>query len=145
MNDFVLIGGQAMIHLGLNRTTLDHDYLGLVPDNKRTFVKIPGGHICNASVDKFFMKIYLKEKGNEVATPQSMLELKCRSFVERWRNGHFEKANNIDVSDITFLVNEYAVTSFPILSRNWDLSIGEKKELKKIIKEAKKTKENIPV
>ena len=80
----VLIGGKALVELGSSRSTNDVDYL--VNDKSTTemfvFDTENNTDYINANGHKFFSEIFEIEKCNEIATPQSLLELKAFSFVQ---------------------------------------------------------------
>jgi len=129
----ILIGGRALVALGSSRSTLDTDYL---VDNKKTremFIKDEDNNIdyINANGNKFFNEIYKIEKGNVIATPQSLLELKAYALVQHCQNFNFQKADDCEY-DIKFLVRKFNLKNVEIVSKY--LNDSEMKEVLKVIK-----------
>lgn len=134
----LMIGGQALAKLGSSRTTLDTDYLVSVPGKPAFFHNKPAAvDYCNAAGNKFFAAIWKMEAKNkgEIASAQSLLELKAYSLVQHCLNGHFQKADN-DEFDIKFLVRNFNVNEIKIANKF--MTAGELSEIEKIIKSVKK-------
>lgn len=135
----LMIGGQALVKLGSNRSTLDTDYLINDLTNNNAFIhdKVENRDYCNAAANKFFAEIWKMEAKNigELASPQALLELKAYSFVQHCLNGHFRKADDAEF-DIKFLVRNFNLTIIKIANKY--ISTGELSEVEKIIKSVKK-------
>lgn len=135
----LMIGGQALVKLGSNRSTLDTDYLINDLPNKNAFIHDKAENIdyCNANGNKFFAEIWKMEAKNigEIASPQALLELKAYSFVQHCLNGHFRKADDAEF-DIKFLVRNFNLTGVKIANKY--ISSGELSEVEKIIKSVKR-------
>jgi hypothetical protein len=127
----VLIGGRALVALGSNRITADTDYL-IDEAGKSTFVHDEAENVdyCNAAKNKFFAAIWKKEKGNTIASPQSLFELKAYAFVQHCQNFNFKKADDCEF-DMKFLVRTFGVKDCPIAKKH--ISEGEYSEIVKII------------
>jgi len=130
----VLIGGQALTALGSTRNSLDTDYLVNIEGNPEPFITGPNIDLINANGHKFFMEIWNLEKENSMATPQSLLELKCFAFVQHCLNGNWQKADDAEY-DIKFLVRKFGLKEIKIVSKY--LSLGELSEVNKVIKSVK--------
>ncbi len=104
----VLIGGAALVELGSSRRTSDTDYLVNDITTKEMFIFDTENNIdyINANGHKFFSEIFEIEKENEVASPQSLLELKAFSFVQHLKNMNWKKVADCEF-DMAFLVREY--------------------------------------
>lgn len=130
----LMIGGQALSKLGSNRTTLDTDYLVNDLTSKLAFTHDKENNVdyCNANGNKFFAEIWKMEAKNdgEIASAQSLLELKAYSFVQHCLNGFFKKADDAEF-DIKFLVREFNLNSVKIVKKY--VSAGELSEIEKII------------
>ncbi len=141
--DKILIGGRALIALGSSRNTLDIDYLVNYPDSPSAFLQEAGVDYCNAGGSepgaRFFAEIYKQEKGREIASPQSLLELKAFAFVQHCRNGHWQKADDAEY-DMKFLVRKFKLTGVKIVPKYLDQ--GAMIEIEKIIDSVVK-RENI--
>ena len=135
----LMIGGQALVKLGSNRSTSDTDYLINDLTNQNAFIHDKDENIdyCNADANKFFAEIWKMESKNfgELASPQALLELKAYSFVQHCLNGHFRKSDDAEF-DIKFLVRNFNLTGIKIA--NNFISAGELSEVEKIIKSVKK-------
>lgn len=131
----ILIGGQALVKLGSSRSTNDTDYLINDTTNPKSFIHDIENNIdyINANGNKFFAQIYANEAGKEIASPQSLLELKAYSFVQHCQNGNWNKVNN-DEHDMKFLIINYGLTSVKIANKF--ISSGELFEVNKVIKSA---------
>ncbi len=126
----ILIGGRALVALGSSRNTLDIDYLVDIPESKEAFIHENGVDYCNASGMKFFREIYKLETGRQMASPQSLLDLKAFAWVQHTLNGNFRKADEAEF-DIKFLVREFNLTSLGVVRKY--LADGERAEVEKII------------
>ena len=103
-----LIGGEALKRLGSSRHTRDIDFLVNFPGDDRAFIKLEGADLINANGNDFFAQVWDMEKGNMsgMASPKSLLELKCYAFVQHCLNGHWQKADDAEY-DIKFLVRKF--------------------------------------
>jgi hypothetical protein len=135
----LMIGGQALVKLGSNRTTADTDYLINDTTSKVAFLHDKEKNIdyCNANGNKFFAEIWKMEAKNngELASPQALLELKAYSLVQHCLNGFWKKADEAEF-DIKFLVREFNLTGVKIVKKF--ISAGELAEIEKIIKSVRK-------
>lgn len=129
----ILIGGQALRNLGSDRFTNDLDYLVNDTSTKEAFICSESVDYLNANGNRLFSEIFEIENGNEIATPQSLLELKCYAFVQHCQNFNFAKADSCEY-DIKFLVRKFNV--YPKLVKKY-ISLGEFQEIEKIIKNIK--------
>ena len=127
----ILIGGKALVALGSSRSTKDTDYL-VCWNDKPMFINDPEANIdyINAAASNFFASIYESEKGNEIASPQALLELKAYAFVQHCQNMNFQKADDCEY-DIKFLVRNFDVKDLSRVEKV--LSNSELKEVQKII------------
>ena len=130
----ILVGGQALRNLGSDRHTEDTDYLVFDTTSKNAFLHEDGIDYLNANGNKFFAEVYEQEKGNEQATPQGLLELKCYAFVQHCQNFNFAKADACEY-DIKFLVRKFNV--YPKIVKKY-VTRGELSEIVKIINSVKK-------
>jgi hypothetical protein len=133
--DKILIGGRALIAYGSSRNTLDIDYLIDDKSSKEAFLHDNGIDYCNANGNNFFKAIYKIEKGREIATPQSLLELKAYAFVQHCQNFNFQKADDCEY-DIKFLVRKYGLKGIKTIKKY--LHSGELNEVEKIVKSVRK-------
>lgn len=135
----LMIGGQALVKLGSNRTTQDTDYLVSIAGKPVfSFDKEANVDYINAAGgNKFFAEVWEMESKNigEIASPQALLELKAYSFVQHCLNGHWKKADDAEF-DIKFLVREFGVTTVKIANKY--ISEGELSEVIKIIQSVRK-------
>lgn len=135
----LLIGGQALVKLGSNRTTLDTDYLINHPTSKLAFIHEKENDVdyCNAAGNKFFAEIWkLESKNNsEIASPQALLELKAYSLVQHCLNGFWRKADDAEF-DIKFLVREFNLSEIKIAKKY--IKEGELAEVMRVINSVKK-------
>jgi len=133
----LLIGGQKLRELGSSRHTDDSDYM-IYDKEKEMFSHdhIKNVDYINAAKNDFFMKIWKKEKDNKDMSLNSLLELKCYSFVQHCQNMNFQKADN-DEFDIKFLVRKL---NFCVYFNNVKhyISDGELSEITKIINSIKR-------
>lgn len=111
----ILIGGQALRTLGSDRHTEDYDYLINDKSNNKGFITSKEVDYLNANGNKFFAKIYKIEEGNEIASPQSLLELKVYAFVQHYQNFNFKKADSCEY-DIKFLVRRFGLKKVKIVN-----------------------------
>ena len=130
MQKQVLIGGQALVQLGSDRSTNDIDFLIFDKTNKEVFITSEKVDYLNAANNKFFNKIWENEKNNEVASPESLLELKAYSFVQHCQNMNWQKVANTEY-DMKFLVLKFGL-SLPTIVKSF-VSAGEYSEIEKII------------
>ena len=130
----VLIGGRALVALGSSRNTLDIDYLVDDKSTKEAFIHKDGQDYCNANGNKFFKQIYELEKNNQMASPQSLLELKAYGWVQHCLNGKWKKVTDYEY-DIKFLVQNCGVRALKIAPKY--LSEGELKEVTDFINSIK--------
>ena len=127
-----LIGGSALVALGSSRSTEDTDYLVNEVGKSMFFHDVENNiDYCNAAGSKFFAEIWNIEKDNEIATPQSLLELKAYAFVQHCQNFNFKKADDCEY-DIKFLVRHFNLTGCKIVTKY--ISQVEYSEVLKIIK-----------
>ncbi len=131
----ILIGGRAMIALGSSRNTLDIDYLVNDNEEEKMFIKADGEDYCNAAGFDLFKEIYEIEKGQIIASPQSLLELKAFAFVQHCRNGHWQKADDCEY-DMKFLVRKFNLSEIKIAKKYLDE--GAMLEINNIIKNVKR-------
>jgi len=138
MTKQILIGGQALKELGSDRFTDDMDFLVFDSRNQDAFITGTKVDYLNAAstsfAGRFFNEIYKIEKGNEIATPQSLLELKAFAFVQHCQNFNWKKVDSCEY-DIKFLVREYGLKSVSIV-KNY-ISGSELSEVVKIISSVK--------
>lgn len=132
--DKILVGGQALRELGSDRHTDDIDYLINDKSDSRAFITSEKVDLLNANGNSFFNEIYQIEKGNEIASPQSLLELKAYAFVQHFQNFNFAKADACEY-DIKFLVRTFGLISVKIVKKH--ISGGELSEVVKIINSVK--------
>lgn len=127
----ILIGGRALVELGSKRSTDDTDFLVSDSESTEDFIIDSENNIdyCNANGNKFFNEIYQIEKGNRIASSQSLLELKSYAFVQHCLLGHWQKADDSEY-DIKFLIRKYNLKGIKIASKH--LKTGELEEVNKI-------------
>jgi hypothetical protein len=133
----ILIGGKALNVYGSNRLTDDTDYLVFVKDNKKPFLKDQNKNIdyINGNGSNFFHEIYDIEKDNQIASPQSLLELKAYGYIQHRLNGNTKKAIEYEF-DMKYLALEFDLDSVTIAKKY--LSKPELEEVEAIIKSVKK-------
>lgn len=131
----ILVGGKALVSLGSSRSTEDTDYLVNLP-GQPMFINDDENNVdyLNAAGSSFFMEIFEAEKGNEIASPQALLELKAYALIQHCQNFNFQKADDCEY-DIKFLVRNFGVKSLSRLAKIVDPS--ELKEVQKIINNVK--------
>lgn len=129
-----MIGGQALVKLGSNRSTLDTDYLINDLSNDRAFLHDKENNIdyVNANGNKFFKAVWEMEADNigEIASPQALLELKAYSLVQHCKNGFWAKADDAEY-DMKFLVRIFSLKRVTVVKDF--ISAGEYSEVEKII------------
>ena len=125
-----LIGGQALRHYGHDRYTNDTDYLVNDKSTTQAFITSEEIDYINANGNKLFAEIFEIEKGNDVATPQSLFELKAYSFVQHCQNFNFAKADACEY-DMKFLAREFGCK--PVIVKKY-ITAGELSEVIKCIK-----------
>lgn len=114
----ILIGGQALKSLGSPRHTDDADYLVFDENKFDLFVFDEENNIdyMNGNSSNFFEEIYNKEKNNEVASVQSLFDLKAFSLLSHIRNFNKNKINDT-VFDLNFLKINFGVDSLKTLKK----------------------------
>ncbi len=133
-NQKTLIGGQALRILGSDRFTNDFNYLINDVDTKEAFITSEKVDYLNANGHNFFNDIYKIEKGNEIATPNSLLQLKAFAFVQHCQNFNWQKVDACEY-DIKFLVRKFNVRSLDIVKKY--VYAGELAEIQKVINSVK--------
>lgn len=126
----ILIGGRALVALGSSRNTHNIDYLVRVKGNKEPFLHDEGVDYCNANGLKFFNEVYRAESGRQMASPQSLLDLKAFAWVQLYQNKNYRKADDAEY-DIKFLCREFGLTGL-VYAKKY-LSEAELAEVMKII------------
>lgn len=126
----VLVGGAALRELGHDRYTDDMDYLCAVENDSRPFITGEGVDLINANGHKLFAEIFATEMNNDIATPQSLFDLKAFAFVQHCQNLNFAKADACEY-DLKFLARKY--NCVPMLVKKY-VSNGELSEINKVIK-----------
>jgi hypothetical protein len=115
----ILIGGQALREMGSSRYTNDVDYLVFDENSFEAFIFDKDNNIdyMNGNASNFAESIYNKEKGNNIATPQSLFELKAFSLLSHLRNFNAEKINTT-IFDLNFLAINFEIDmKMPTLSK----------------------------
>ena len=137
-NQKILIGGQALRQLGSDRHTNDFDYLVFDNSTNDAFITSCDVDYLNAASNsfagRFFNEIYKTEEGNEIASPQSLLELKAFAFVQHCQNFNWAKVDSCEY-DIKFLVRTFGLKSVKTVKKY--ISFGELMEVEKIINNVK--------
>lgn len=128
----ILVGGAALRSLGSSRHTNDTDYLVNDETTTNMFVFDKENNIdyLNANGSKFFAEIFKAEAGNEIASPQSLLELKSYALVQHCQNRNWEKADDCEF-DIKFLVRQFKLSNVSIVKKY--ITVGELSEVVKVI------------
>ena len=131
----ILIGGHALVTLGSSRSTSDIDYL-ISNSDMDLFTADEENNVdyINAAKSDFFNEIYQIEKNNEIASPQSLLELKAYALIQHCQNFNFQKADDCEY-DMKFLVRKFNLQGVEIVSKY--LAKSEIKEIEKIINSTK--------
>jgi hypothetical protein len=134
-----LIGGAALVKLGSSRSTSDVDYLINDTTSKEAFIFDTANNTdyINANGNDFFKAVWNVEKNNngEMATPQSLLELKAFAFVQHCQNRNWKKVNDTEY-DMKFLVLAFGLSELKIANKH--MNSGELFECMKVIKSATK-------
>lgn len=130
----ILIGGRALVALGSSRNTLDIDYLVNDRSTKEKFIHRDGVDYCNANGSKFFKAIYEAEKEHQIASPQSLLELKAYGWIQHSLNGNWKKVTDYEY-DIKFLVQNHGVRTLSVVKKY--VSQSEYEEIQKLINDVK--------
>ena len=130
----ILIGGQALRNIGSDRYTNDLDYLVNDISTTDTFITSKEVDFLNANGNKFFAEIFKIETGNEIASPQSLFELKVYAFVQHCQNFNFRKADSCEY-DMKFLVRKFGIKSSLVAKKY--ITSGEYSEVVKIINAVK--------
>jgi len=127
-----LIGGRALVALGSSRNTQDTDYLVDDKSTKEMFLCDKENNIdyLNANGSKFFSEIYKLEAGKDIASPQSLLELKAYALVQHCQNMNWQKADDCEY-DMKFLCRKFNLTETKIVNKY--LAKSELKEVAKVI------------
>lgn len=126
----VLIGGQALKLMGSTRHTNDSDYL-IFDTSLPMFSKDDSGNdLLNAAKSRFFLEIWKTESGKEMASPQSLLELKAYAIVQHCQNGNLQKADDCEF-DIRFLVRNHGAGKMKIACKY--MTTGQAGEINAII------------
>lgn len=136
-NQKILIGGRALVAIGSSRNTQDTDYLINDVTSKDPFIHDLENNIdyINANGHKFFAEIFKLEEGNQIASPQSLLELKAFSFVQHCKNMNWKKVADCEF-DISFLVREFNLSGVSIVKKY--VTPGEYQEIEKEINSVRK-------
>ena len=134
----ILIGGRALVALGSCRNTSDIDYLVDCKESREMFLHDEGIDYCNANGHPFFKALYKKEKGNQIASPQSLLELKAFAWVQHYQNANYNKANDAEY-DIKYLVINYGVHELKTVRKY--LADFECAEIEKMINSVRRKKD----
>ena len=135
MNNRILIGGQALRELGSSRFTNDVDYLIFDENSFEAFSFDKENNIdyMNGNSSNFAEEIYNKEKGNTIASPQSLFELKAFSLISHIRNFNADKINST-IFDLNFLNINFDINlNMPTLAK-----YVTKSEIEEILKEIRK-------
>jgi len=134
MSNQILIGGQALRNLGSDRYTNDIDYLVNDKSTKETFLTSEKVDYINANGNDFFASIYKLEEGKDIASAQSLLELKAYAFVQHCQNFNWKKVDACEY-DMKFLVRKFNLKAVKTV-KNF-ISAGELSEVKKVIASVK--------
>lgn len=132
IQDKILIGGRALNALGSSRNTLNTAYLAIVTNSADYFIRDSMNDIyyLNANGHKFFAEIFKIEKGNQVASAQSLLELEAYAFVQHCQNFNFQKAADAEYA-MKFLIRRFNLKDVSIVKEY--ISEGELSEVQKVI------------
>jgi len=130
MQHKVLIGGQALMRLGSSRSSLDMDYLVNDESTTQVFIHTDEADYINANGHKFFNEIWEAEKDRDIASPQSLLELKSFSFVQYCLNRDWQKADDAEY-DIKFLCRKFLLKN--VYTVNKYITNGQLQEINKVI------------
>jgi|SRR5690606_9180697 len=129
----ILIGGKALNVYGSNRLTEDTDYLIFDKDSHKPFLKDESKNIdyINGNGSNFFNEIYTIEQDNQIASPQSLLELKAYGYIQHRLNGNTRKAIEYEY-DLKFLALEFGLKEVKVVKKY--ISKAELEEIEGIIK-----------
>ena len=130
----ILIGGQALRKLGSDRHTTDIDYLINDKSTKEAFIVSEKVDLLNANGNKLFAEIYKGKGGNEIASPQSLLDLKAYDVVQQCQNMNWQKVDSTEY-DMRFLVRKFGLKTVKIANKH--MTSGELSEVMKVIKNVK--------
>ncbi len=135
-NEKILIGGAALVKYGSSRSTNDTDYLVCDTDSQEAFIIDVDNNVdyCNANGDGFFKIIFEIEKEKKIASPQSLLELKCYALVSHCHNAKWQKADDCEY-DIKFLCRKFGLAGTKHVQKF--VTKGEFSEILKIIESVK--------
>ena len=133
----ILIGGAALRELGSSRSTLDTDYLINDLTTSKAFIcdHINNVDYVNANGHQFFNEVFQIEKDNDIASPQSLLELKAFALVQHCQNMMWQKADDCEY-DIKFLCRKFDLSAISIADKY--MNAGELNEVNKVIRSVKK-------
>lgn len=114
----ILIGGQALRELGSSRHTNDVDYLIFDESNFTQFLfdKENNTDYMNGNGSNFAAAIYKLEKGNAIASPQSLFDLKAFAFLSHLRNFNQNKMNDC-AYDLNFLAINFDIKTVKTLAK----------------------------
>lgn len=126
----ILIGGAALVELGSSRRTQDLDYLIYDKSSSELFMHFHDIDYINAAQSDFYKEIFDLEKGNKIASPQSLLETKANALIQHMQNGYWQKADDAEY-DIKYLVRKFKLKGLNILNKYYDKAVI--KEVTKII------------
>jgi hypothetical protein len=114
----ILIGGQALRELGSSRHTDDVDYLIFDENNFNQFIFDQDNNVdyMNGNGSNFAEAIYKLEKGNSIASAQSLFELKAFAYLSHLRNFNQNKMNDC-IYDMNFLAINFNITTVKTLSK----------------------------
>jgi len=126
----ILTGGAALVELGSSRRTQDLDYLIYDKSSSELFMRFHDIDYINAAQSNFYKEIFDLEKGNEIASPQSLLETKSNALIQHLQNGYWQKADDAEY-DIKYLVRKFKLIGLYILPKYYDKAVI--KEVTKII------------
>ena len=125
----ILIGGQALRNLGHDRHTDDVDYLINDKSTTQAFICSEEVDYINANGNSFFNEIFKIEEGKDIASPQSLMDLKAYSFVQHCQNFNWKKVAAAEY-DMYFLHKTFGVS--PKISKKY-ITKGELSEIQKVI------------
>lgn len=131
----ILIGGKALLVYGSDRSTNDTDFLVNDTTSKQAFITSPEVDYLNANGNKFFAEIFKKESKNQIASPESLLELKAYALVQHCQNMNFRKADQTEY-DMIFLIRKFNL-GLPQIVKKY-ISAGEYSEVVNIFKRVNK-------
>ena len=129
MHNRIMIGGKAMNFYGSNRLTSDVDYLVFEP-GREVFFEHDGGDIVNAAAHPFLHEVWKQEQGNQIVSPQGLMELKAFAFINHCQIGAFMKTYD-DEYDMKYLAHKFDIFDVPLIKHF--MSPGEYGEVLKIL------------